>query len=153
MGGMGGYFEQLAAIATAKENLENSYRQLPQVTFPTEQFVIQRVTGLSNITGVETVAENNDPNGNLGKAGGYTSCVYMDSDLVDPIDKYQSPGYTGIPAVGTDGSAAVEVYSTVEDAQRRGDYLAQFDGARIASGSHTVAGTCLVRTSSYLTAS
>lgn len=151
--GMGDYSAQLEALAAAKTNLQSSIDQMKQVTNPTEQFVIQRVSGLPNITGVEAVTEDNDPNGNLGKAGGYTACVYFSSDLVDQSQVYISDGFSGIVGAGTDGGGAVEVYANAEDANSRNDYLAAFDGGILASGSHTVVGTCIVRTSNYLTAS
>ena len=54
---------------------------------------------------------------------------------------------------GTDGGGAIEVYANVEDAESRDSYLAGFDGGVLASGSHTVVGTCVVRTSDELAAS
>ena len=54
---------------------------------------------------------------------------------------------------GTDCGGSIEVYSTVEDANSRNDYLASYDGGIFASGSHIVVGTVLVRTSDKLTAS
>lgn len=54
---------------------------------------------------------------------------------------------------GTDCGGSIEVYSTTEDANARNDYLAGFDGGIFASGSHTVVGIVLVRTSDELTAS
>lgn len=150
---MGNYSTQLEALAGAQANLQDSIDQLKQVKNPTGQFVIGRLTGLPNITGVEAVTEDNDPNGNLNKQGGYTSTVYFSSDLVDQSEVYLSEGYTGIPAAGTDGGGAVEVYATVEDAEKRDTYLAAFDGGFLSSGSHRVVGTCVVRTSSLLTAS
>ena len=54
---------------------------------------------------------------------------------------------------GTEAGGSIEVYSNVEDATSRRDYLAGFDGSIFASGSHTVVGTVLVRTSDKLTAS
>ena len=53
---------------------------------------------------------------------------------------------------GTDGGGSVEVYKTAEEATKREEYLASFDGTITASGSHEVVGTCIVRTSDYLTA-
>lgn len=150
---MGDYSVQIEALSTAQENLQRSIDQLTQVTNPSEQFVIERLTGLPNITGVEAVTEKNDPNGNLNKQGGYTATVYFSSDLVDQSEVYPSEGYTGIPAVGTEGGGAVEVYATVEDAEERDTYLAAFDGGFLSSGSHRVAGTCVIRTSYRLTAS
>lgn len=153
MENMGDYSTQLDALNTAKVNLQNSIAQMKQVTNPSEQFVIQRISGLANITGVEAVTEDNDPNGNLGKAGGYTACVYFSSDLVDQSKVYISDGYGGIVGAGTNGGGAVEVYANADDANKRNDYLAVFDGTIISSGSHVVVGTCVVRTSDLLTAS
>ena len=148
---MGHYDDQLNALNDAKKSLEDSIAQLKQVTAPSEAFVVQRITGLPNITGVEAVTESNDPNGNLNKAGGYTAAVYFSSDLVDHSKVYSDGG--GIVAAGTDGGGCVEVYATAEDAEKRNSYLASFDGSILASGSHEVLGTCVVRASNLLTAS
>ena len=102
---------------------------------------------------MEAATEQNDPNGNLHKDGGYTSAVFFSSDLVDQSQTYASEGYTGIPAIGTDGGGSVEVYATIEDAQKRDTYLGALDGGILSSGSHTVVGTCVVRVSDLLTAS
>lgn len=151
---MGDYTATLDSLASAQKALEDSIAQLKQVTNPSEAFVIQRLTGLPNITGVEAVTETNDPNGKLNKAGGYTATVYFSSDLVDQSDVYASEGYTGIVAVGNDGGGTVEVYSTAEDAEKRNTYLGAFDGSALfSSGSHEVLGTCVLRTSDKLTAS
>lgn len=151
--GMGDYADTLASLASAKRALQDSIAQLKQVTNPSEAFVIDRITGLPNITGIEAVTEMNDPNGNLNKAGGYTAAVYFSSDLVDQSEVYPSEGYTGIVAMGTDGGGCIEVYATAEDASKRSDYLSTFDGSILSSGSHEVLGTCVVRTSNLLTAS
>lgn len=151
--GMGDYTAQLESLKAAQTNLQNSIDQLQQVTNPTEQFVIGRLTGLPNVTGVEAATEQNDPNGNLHKDGGYTAAVYFSSDLVDQSQVYAVDGFTGIPAVGTEGGGCVEVYATVEDAEERDAYLSAFDGSVLDSGSHMVLGTCVVRTSHLLQAS
>lgn len=151
--GMGDYTSQLEALSTAQTNLQNTIDQLKQVTNPSEQFVIERLTGLPNVTGVEAATEQNDPNGNLHKDGGYTSAVFFSSDLVDQSQVYADEAYTGIPAAGTDGGGCVEVYATVEDAEERNAYLSGFDGTILRPGSHTVLGTCVIRTSDLLQAS
>ena len=79
--------------------------------------------------------------------------MYFSSDLVNQDEVWPSEGYTGIPALGTDAGGAVEVYATVEDAEERDAYLGAFDGGMLSTGSHTVVGTCVVRTSDYLMAS
>ena len=45
-----------------------------------------------------------------------------------------------------------KAYENVEDAEKRRDYLATYDGTIYANGTHTVIGTVLVRTSNELTA-
>ena len=132
---MGDYSGVLDSLASAKRELQDSIAQLKQVTNPSEAFVVGRITGLANVV------------------GGYTAAVYFSSDLVDQSDVYPSEGYTGIVAVGTDGGGCVEVYATADDAAKRNDYLAAFDGSILSSGSHEVLGTCVIRTSDKLTAS
>ena len=45
------------------------------------------------------------------------------------------------------------MYQTEADAEKRNEYLTGFDGTLFDSGSHTVIGTVIVRTSDQLTAS
>ena len=54
---------------------------------------------------------------------------------------------------GTDAGGSIEVYKTKSEATERNEYLAAFDGGILSSGSHTVIGTLVVRTSNELTAS
>lgn len=142
--------EILSKLQSANDALSKSIQQMQQVTNPKESFIVERLTGLPNISGMEAVTEDNDPNGNLNKQGGYTATVYFASDLIDQSEVY---GNT-IVEKGTEAGGAIEVYSTVEDANKRNEYLAVFDGAGIlSSGSHSVVGTIVIRTSDKLTAS
>ena len=122
---------------------------MKQVTNPSEAFVIERLQGIEGIGDISAVTEDNDPNGQLGKAGGYTATVYFTSPLVNQGDVIGST----VIEKGCDGGGAIEVYATVEDANKRNDYLGAFDGGIFSSGSHNVVGTVLVRTSDKLTAS
>lgn len=150
--GTGDYSEQLAALAAAEQALRDSIDQLKQVTNPSEAFVIGRVSGLADVIGVEAVTAANDPNGHYNDEGGYTAAVYFSLDLVDRSLVQASEGYTGIVAEGNEGGGCVEVYRTVEDAETRDAYLAQFDdNPLVPVGSHEVLGTCVIRTSDYLT--
>lgn len=137
-------------LTDAKTNLENSIKIMKQVTNPPESFIIERIKDIDGITGYAGVTEDNDPNGNLNKPGGYTSTVYFAYDKVE--DPYNILDGTIIDN-GTDGGGSIEVYETEEDAVKREEYLALFDGSVTASGSHKVVGTILVRTSNELTAS
>ena len=145
------YVETKEVLDTAKTNLENSIRIMKQLTNPSEAFTIERIRDIDTITGYAGVTEDNDPNGNLNKPGGYTSTVYFASSQIKAEDREWLDGT--IIDNGTDGGGSIEVYVTREDAEKRCEYLAQFDGSRLASGSHRVVGTVLVRTSDCLTAS
>ena len=122
---------------------------MKQVTNPSEAFVIERLQGIEGIGDISAVTEDNDPNGQLGKSGGYTATVYYTSPLVDQSDVIGST----VIEKGTEGGGAIEVYANVDDANKRKDYLSAFDGGILSSGSHEVVGTVLVRTSDKLTAS
>lgn len=143
------YTDVLADLSASYTDLDKSIRQYALVDAPSEAYIIERLQKVENVVDISAVTEDNDPNGNLNKAGGYTAQVYFSSDLVDQDSVYGST----IIEKGTDCGGSIEVYSTVEDATKREEYLAAFDGTIFASGSHTVIGTVLVRTSDELTAS
>lgn len=143
------YTDSIDSINNAKVELENSIKQYQQVTNPSESFIISRLEEVDGITGISAVTEDNDPNGKLGKDGGYTSQTYFSYELVNQSNVLGST----IIEKGTDCGGSIEVYETVEYANKRNDYLASFDGSIFASGSHLVIGTVLVRTSDELTAS
>ena len=145
------YTKVLEELSSSQKALEKSIKQYALVNAPTEAYVIKCLETVEHIDGISAVTEDNDPNGNLNKAGGYTATVYFADDRV-PADKVEFKGKTIIEK-GTDGGGAIEVYANEEDVKKRNDYLAGFDGGILASGSHKVIGTVLVRTSDYLTAS
>ena len=145
------YTKVLEELSSSQKALEKSIKQYALVNAPTEAYVIKCLETVEHIDGISAVTEDNDPNGNLNKAGGYTATVYFADDRV-PADKVEIKGKTIIDK-GIDGGGAIEVYANEEDAKKRNDYLAGFDGSILASGSHKVIGTVLVRTSDYLTAS
>lgn len=143
------YASDMRALQDAEKAVNDSIEQMKLVTNPSEAFVIERLQGIEGVGEISAVTEDNDPNGNLGKEGGYTATVYFTSPLVD---QGLVVGDSVIEK-GTQGGGAIEVYANVEDANKRNEYLASFDGGILASGSHTVVGTVLVRTSDELTAS
>lgn len=148
------YSEELTALATAYTNLENSKKQYKQVVNPSEEFVLQRILTIDDVVDARAVTEDQDPNGNLHKAGGYTATIYFESKKVNQSEVYVSGEYADVLIdKGTDAGGGIEVYENVEDAEKRRDYLASYDGTIFANGTHTVIGTVLVRTSNELTAS
>lgn len=144
-----GYAEQRDLLEESKRELEESVQQYRQVTNTPESFVIERLKRVKSITGVAATTEDNDPNGQLGKLGGYTASVFFSDSKVNK-EKLSSKT---IIKNGTDGGGCIEVYETVEGAEKRNEYLASFDGTILASGYHEVIGTVLVRTSNELKAS
>lgn len=143
------YNEITNDLTEAKTAYENSVKQLKQVTAPTEAFVIERVQSVSGVTGVSAATEDNDPNKQLGKQGGYTAQVYF------AYNKVNASVLSGNSIIekGTNAGGSIEVYNTVEEAQKREEYLASFDGGIFSSGSHKILGTMVVRTSDELSAS
>lgn len=140
-------------ITAASKVYEDSIKQLKQVTSPSQDFVLERVKTVDTITDVEAATEENDPFKNMNKPGGYTSLIFMKSSMVeDPYGLYKDETPVGARNVG---GASVETYTTVEDANKRNEYLSAFDGATgiMNPGSHKVVGTLVVRTSDKLTAS
>lgn len=143
------YSKATQSLADSSLAYTNSVKQLAQITNPRQSFVEERLKEIDTITGVQSVTEANDPNGNLNKQGGYTASVYFsDSQVTEAVDG------SDIVGKGTDGGGSVEVYKTKEEAEKRNTYLSAFDGNGILNpGSHYVYGTAIIRTSRHLTAS
>lgn len=116
---------------------------------PTEAFIVSGLKNIPNIVEVEVATEYNDPNGQLNKTGGYIADIFFSVDI---INQNLISGTTLVEK-GTDAGGSIEVYKSAKDAEARNTYLAAFDGGILASGSHKVIGTCVVRTSHELTAS
>lgn len=145
------YSDVFEKLENTQQSIENSILQNEQVTNPSETFVIERLTGLPGITMIEAATEDNDPNGQLHKPGGYTAAVFFIYDQVTDSYVLYSKGDTPVERA-TDGGGCIEVYEAVEYAEARNSYLASYDGTAFSSGSHTVCGTIVVRTSDELTA-
>jgi len=143
------YSSVLSSLSTKKHDLEINIKQYSLVNAPSEAYVISCLERVVNVVDISAVTEENDPNGNLNKAGGYTAQVYFSSDLVNQSSVYGN----SVIEKGTECGGSIEVYATAEDAEKRNTYLSGFDGTPFASGSHTVVGTVIVRTSDELTAS
>ena len=140
---------------------------------PSEEYVISCLNNVGHVKKVEAATEDHDPNHNLHKQGGYTAAIYF--TLIDIQIKNDPDGILDAVAIvkgeeipvildegqsidspvdlGTDYGGQIEVYETVEEAQKRDKYLSEFDGTMFASGSHRVLGSMIIRISSNLQAS
>lgn len=142
------YSEEIAEIGEEEKALEESYAIQKQITNPTQDFVISRLNNVKSIANIACVTEDNDPNGKLGKDGGYTAQIYFSSPLLGT----ESLAGDNLIEGGTDAGGSIEIYKTVAEAENRNTYLATFDGSIFDSGKHIVVGTMLVRVSTELTA-
>ncbi len=150
------WFEDEWDRAEAEEIIEEAFDEAGDMTLnylvskqienPTKEWVMARLYRVSDIDMREAVTEHNDPNGLLSKDGGYTSCVYF---TVKGIKSDYLKATTPVKR-GTDGGGAIEVYSTLEDAKCRCEYLGQYDGTLLYSGSYVLFGTMVIRTSYLL---
>lgn len=143
------YSKQEDNLTKSTDDFSNSVKQLVQVTHPKESFILERLKGVNSVVKASPVTEDNDPNGNLNKEGGYTSTIYFESSKVD---QSKVSGDSLIDR-GTEAGGSIETYANADDAKRRNEYLAAFDGGILTSGSHEVVGTVVVRTSNLLKAS
>ena len=118
-----------------------------QIKAPDGDWISSRISAIAGITGCQQVTKELDPDGLLGKDGGYVACVYFAHSA---INQNEIPG-NSIVEKGTDAGGALEVYANREDAEARVDYLAGFDNTILYSGSYAIVGTMVIRTSYKLT--
>lgn len=144
--------ENIESLTKAHQNYKDSIQSLKQITAPEDSFVMDRLKRIEYITAIGAVTEDNDPNGNLNKAGGYIGTIYYTDTRVDRSKLYLGDG-DDVISVGTEGGGAIEIYPNVEDAKKRDSYLSAFDGSIMSNGSHHVYGTLVIRVSDELKAS
>lgn len=133
-------------INSEKEVLQSKIKMMEQITNPDEEWIIEKLGALNNIVEIQAVTKENDPTGLLGKDGGTTTCVYFS---ISEIDQNSVSG-RNVVEKGTDCGGCVEVYGDLISAEERCDYLQQFDGTLLYSGSYAVVGTMVIRTSYQL---
>ena len=132
------------AIREQEESIKSMMDILEQINNPNAKWVIDRITTIEGITDVQSVTLSDNPDGLLHKAdGGYKGCIYFG---LDTIDASEIPG-DNIVDKGTDAGGAIEIYENLEDAKTRCEYLSEFDGTILESGTYTIVGTMVVRTS------
>lgn len=142
------YSKTIAELEIKQLEAENSIQQYAQILNPTGDFIVLRLNDVPSIEEIQSVTEENDPNGQLNKQGGYTSAIYFSSANINQNDTYGE----SLIDKGTDAGGCIEVYNTVDDAEKRNAYLSVFDGSALGVGSHNIVGTVVVRTSDGLTA-
>ena len=71
------YFEEGGVIKA-----EKSYAVQKRITDPTQEFVVEKLGNVENVSVIACVTEDNDPNGYLGTEGGYTDQIFFSSPLL-----------------------------------------------------------------------
>lgn len=130
-------------ILDMTEQVKDAITIVKQITAPTEEWVIERLGAIKEISGIQAVTVEQNPDGLLGREGGYTACIYFTTPAAIPGEVSGND----IVEKGTDAGGAVEIYATLEDAEARVEYLAGFDGSVLYSGSYGIVGTMVIRTS------
>ena len=139
-------YKDVATLNDMSSYVSSGIAIMRQITNPDVTWVEDRLHTTQSIGVLQHVTEDNDPNGLLGKEGGYTGCVYFS---IKGVDATWIKGNT-ILEKGTDGGGAVEIYKTLQDAEDRCEYFAGLDGTILYSGSYAIVGTMVIRTSFML---
>lgn len=142
------YTETIEIIDLSQVELENSIRQLAQVTAPSESFVLGRIMEIKDEAGmVDVIAltEDTDPENLIGKSGWYTSKIIFRHKDVNHYGLKN--GLLTLNEVGNPAGGCIETYATVEDAERRDAELESMEGTVRSPGEHFVCGTMVVRVS------
>ena len=147
------YDDIINNLETAVSEFNDSVSVMEQISAPSDDVVMKKLEKVETIEKMGAVTEDHDPNGKLGKQGGYIGCIFFRDSQVDQ-GKLSISGDREDPIdVGTQGGGAIEIFGNVDEAEARNAYLANFDGTILESGSHYVFGTMVIRTSAELTAS
>ena len=129
--------------------------------------IIKNLDGAYSIC---VVTEDNDPNGNLNKQGGYTGAVYFRLKQVDEKVKNEAiknfgeefvengdwennyDSFNNSCEAGTSSGGQIEIYPNKNDANKRNEYLSTLDGF-LSGGYHVVKDTLVIRVSDESTSS
>lgn len=137
--------EDISTLKEMKNSIDTKSEIADQLINPKEEWVISKLENCTDIAHIQSVTESNDPNKLLNKDGGYTSTVYFTVKQITDDDEY-----TDSIKLGTDGGGCIEVYKNINDAKSRCTYLESFNNSILATGSYSLIGTMVVRTSYQL---
>lgn len=132
----------LCLCGCGKESKENVFYN------PNIKEINSKISQISEISNSCIVTEENDPNGQLNKQGGYSGALYFTHKNIDNSEEETLDACE----IGTDGGGSIEVYINEKDAKKRNEYLTSFDGGILAD-FHQIKGTVVIRISNKLSAS
>ena len=132
------FTDRIDAVQKAQKVYEDSVRRLANVTAPADAFVRERVRGLETVMQTAAVSEKNDPNGLLGKTGGYLGCVYF---LDERIDLNLLPAEVMPEEEGSDDGPAESESAPEEADEGAGSGGSSGESASVAAEEADSAGT------------
>lgn len=124
-------------------NLKNSIEIAEQVKKPTVDWVKSKLSIIDKINTIETVTDSNVITKHLGENSNCSGIVYFS---IKDIEEDSVEGKT-IVEKGTDVGGCIEIYNNLHSAKDRCEYLGEFDGTYLYTGSYALIGTTVVRTS------
>lgn len=126
-----------------KEYVVGEYEELANA--PSEEYIIACLKETPTVLEVES--ENSESNNSeFAKLNGCVARVYFSSELIEQ-DEISGDS---VLEKGTSCGGSIEIFTSYEQAKDRNNYLAKFDNGVLDSGSHTVVGTLVIRTSNKL---
>lgn len=69
--------KEINSVNEMAKKYDISIKQMEKFNNPSEDYIKKRIASVETVTNFAAVTEDNDPNGNLNKAGGYTSTVFL----------------------------------------------------------------------------
>ena len=120
----GKILKDVATLEKMTNVLAENIKVVEQITVPDESWLIERLQSVDGIKETEAITENNDPNGMLNQKDGYVSCIYFSYNKVDDSSV---PGETVVDK-GTDCGGAIEIYRTLEEAEKKITILVNENG-------------------------
>lgn len=130
------------------DNVKLKIKIIDYITCPNTEDIINSIKNVNEISDIRSVSKETDINGLFEKEdGGYVGCIYFKKDSINS-KLFKSTDNSIIR--GTDGGGSIEIFESLDDAKERCDYLDEFDGTLLNSGSYALLGTMVIRTSYML---
>lgn len=142
------YSDIINQLNEAVSTYETSIKQYKQFLNPSEEFLVQRLNTVDEITDVIALTEETDENKRMNKAHGYVVKVFFESSNLNQADLKETYGESLIER-GTDAGGTVEIFINEEDAKARQEYIQSLPLQQ--NESVRVVGTVVIRTSEELT--
>ncbi len=141
------YSEEIARLESAASAYEDSVAGYELVLSASEDYVIERLQSIDTITDIEAEPAKEKENSQREES---PVCVYFTDSRVDRYALYIRDEDPGAAETGVKGGGCVEIYDSEEQAQRRQEELASYDGTIFGGGAHRSLGVMVLCVSNLL---